>query len=105
MSAGLFRSVKPHLRFEFGASGMAWREHGPRRTFLARNGRDPGMTATRDVLAQSLAAFTNGTRPPVDGREARKVLEVIAACYESAASGRRVALDGSETARLHAVTL
>ena len=105
LSAGLFRSVRPHVRFEFGAAGMAWREEGTRRVFLARNGKDPGMFATREIFVRSLAAFRNGTRPPVDGAEARRVLEVIAACYESAATGRRVALDGSEAASLHALTL
>lgn len=105
VSAGLFRSVRPHLRFEFGAAGLAWREDGPRRTVLARNGRDPGMIATREILTRSLAAFRDGTPPPVDGAEARRVLEVIAACYASAATGRRVALDGSETTNLNAMTL
>lgn len=105
LSAGLFRSTRPHVRFEFGAAGMAWREEGTRRKHLARNGRDPGMIATRDIIRQSLAAFRDGTRPPVDGAEARQVLEVIAACYQSAATGRRVALDGSEVATLHAITL
>jgi predicted dehydrogenase len=105
LSAGLFRSTKPHVRFEFGEAGMAWREEGSRRIKLARNGRDPGMNATREIMSRSLAAFRNGTRPPVDGPEARRVLEVIAACYEAAATGRRVALDGSEAASLNAMTL
>lgn len=105
LSAGLFRSVRPHLRFEFGTAGMAWREEGHRRIRLARNGRDPRMIATRVVLQRSFAAFRNSTRPPVDGTEARRVLEVIAACYESAATGRRVLLDGSESANLNAITL
>jgi predicted dehydrogenase len=105
LSAGLCRSVKPHLRFECGTSGMAWREEGTRRTVLARNGKDPGIVATREIIARSLVAFRDGTRPPVDGAEARRVLEVIAACYESAATGRRVALDGSEAATLNAMTL
>jgi predicted dehydrogenase len=105
LSAGLFRSTRPHVRFEFGAAGTAWREEGTRRTPLARNGRDPGMIATREMISRSLAAFRDGTRPPVDGAEARRVLEVIAACYQSAATGRRLALDGSENATLNAVTL
>jgi predicted dehydrogenase len=105
LSAGLFRSTRPHLRFEMGPSGLAWREMGTARRVLARNGRDPGMMATRQVLAQSLAAFAAGTKPPIDGVAAREVLEVIAACYEAAATGRRVRLDGTEAASLAAITL
>ena len=105
ISAGLFRSIRPHLRLELGAAGLAWREQGTRRITLARNGRDPGMTATREVLSRSIEAFRHGTRPPIDGAEARRVLEVIAACYESAATGRRVRLDGSDAVTLRAMTL
>ena len=72
---------------------------------LARNGRDPGMVATREIFTRSLAAFRDGTRPPVDGPEARRVLEVIAACYQSAATGQRVLLDGSDAASLAGITL
>jgi predicted dehydrogenase len=105
VSAGLFRSTRPHLRFEYGIAGTAWREEGTRRVALARNGKDPGMVATREIFTRSLAAFRDGTRPPVDGAEARRVLEVIAACYQSAATGQRVLLDGSADVSLNAVNL
>lgn len=98
LSAGLFRDTRPHLRFEFGVSGIAWKEVGTRRTFLARNPKDPGMVATRYVLEKSLAAFSNNGRPPATGEDGRDVLEVIAAAYRSAETGRRVSL-GPETAR------
>lgn len=105
LTTGLFRSTRPHMRFEFGLSGTAWREEGFTRTPLARNGKDPGMMATRALIERSLAAFRDGTRPPVDGAEARRVLAVIAACYQAAALGRRVALDGSDDEGLARVTL
>jgi len=93
ISAGLHRATKPHVRFDYGVSGIAWREVGTKRTFLARNPREPGMVATRVVFEQSLAAFRAGSKPPTSAEDARGVLAVIAACYHSAAVGRRVPLD------------
>ncbi len=93
VTAGLHRSTRPHLRLDFGVAGIAWREVDNRRTMLARNPRDPGMVATRAVLARSFAAFRDGSEPPASAHAGRDVLEVIAACYLSAASGARVVLD------------
>lgn len=93
LSVGLYRSRRPHLRFESGTSGIAWKEVGTRRTFLARNPKDPGMVATRDVLEQTLAAFRDGRDPPTSAREARDGLEVIAAAYRSGETGRTILLD------------
>lgn len=100
VTAGLHRATKPHIRFDYGVSGMAWSEVGNKRTLLARNPKDPGMIATRLVFEKSLAAFLDGTKPPASGEDGRDVLEVIAACYHSAATGRRVSLDGAEAAAL-----
>ena len=63
---------------------------------LARNPKDPGMVATRYVFEKSIAAFRDGTKPPASAEDGRDVLEVIAACYHSAATGSRVSLAGSE---------
>jgi predicted dehydrogenase len=93
VSAGLFRGTTPHVRFEFGRSGIAWKEIGNRRSFLARNPKDPTVMATRLVIANTLAAFRAGTEAPTSGRLARDILRVIVACYHSAASGQRVRLD------------
>jgi predicted dehydrogenase len=93
VSAGLHRSNRPRIRFDFGVSGLAWREVGPRRAFLARNPRDPGMIATRAILQGTLRAFRDGTEPPVGAAIARDVLFVLAACYRAAADGCRVVLD------------
>jgi predicted dehydrogenase len=93
LSAGLHRSNRPHVRFDFGVAGLAWCERGAKRTFLARNPRDPGMVATRSILERTLAAFRDGGEPPVNARLARDVLLVLAAAYHSAATGSRVTLD------------
>jgi predicted dehydrogenase len=92
LTAGLYRSTRPHARFEYGVSGVAWREVGNRRTFLARNPRDPRMIATRSVFEKSLAAFRDGNQPPVSALDGRDALQVIAACYRAAATGCRVPL-------------
>ena len=105
ISAGLFRSPKPHARFEYGISGLAWREVGPRRTILARNPKDPGMIATRYVFEKSLQAFREGSAPPASGRDGRDVLEVIAACYQSAMTGRRVSVEGPDVRALAALRM
>lgn len=96
ISAGLHRATKPHVRFDYGISGMAWREVGNQRTLLARNPKDPGMIATRLVFEKSLAAFRDGGKPPASAEDGRDVLETIAACYHSAAAGCRVNLQGAE---------
>jgi predicted dehydrogenase len=95
VSAGLHRSNRPHVRFDFGVAGLAWCEKGAKRTFLARNPRDPGMVATRSILERTLAAFRDGGEPPVNARLARDVLLVLAASYHSAATGSRVTLDAA----------
>jgi predicted dehydrogenase len=100
VTAGLYRSTRPKVRLEFGVSGMAWKEVGSNRTFLARNPKDPVMVATRYVLERTLAAFRDGTEPPADGKCGRDVLEVIAASYHSATTGHRVELDSPEVKAL-----
>jgi predicted dehydrogenase len=90
ISAGFFRSVMPHLRVEFGVSGTAWEERGNRRVVLARNGPDPRMTATREVLRLALADFRSGRSPAIDAAYGLAAFDVIDACYRSAAAGIRV---------------
>jgi predicted dehydrogenase len=105
LSAGLFRSTRPHLRFEYGTAGIAWQETGTRRRFLARNPREPGMMATRLVLERTLTAFRTGGEPPASGEAGRDVLAVIGAAYRSAATGTRVIIDDSLLAELRDVHL
>jgi len=95
-SVGMLRSTTPHLRLEYGASGIAWRETGSARVSMGSNPKEPAMASTRLVLEATLAAFANGTRPPATAQDAADGLEVLAACYVSAQTGRRVAVDGAD---------
>jgi predicted dehydrogenase len=92
VSAGLYRSHRPHVRLEYGPSGLAWEERRDARTTIARNPAAPNVVATRRVLEKSLAAFRSGTEPPTSAERARLVLAAIDAAYESAATGGRVAV-------------
>lgn len=96
MSAGLYRETTPHVRFEYGLSGLAWREVDNRREWLARNPREPGRAATTEVFRRTLAAFRRGDPPPIGADVGRDVVEVVAGAYRSAEEGRRVTLDGTE---------
>lgn len=96
LSVGLYRSNRPHLRVELGVSGLAWREVGPRREYLARNPRQPQVVATRSVFAKSFRAFRDGTRPPTTAELGRDGLAVIAACYHASARGARVCLGAAD---------
>ncbi len=100
LTAGLFRSTRPHVRFEYGVAGMAWVERGSNRTKIARNPKDPGAVATQYVFEKSFESFRSGGEPPASAEVARDVLQVIAACYVSAAEGRRIVLDGPDADRL-----
>lgn len=93
VAAGWHRALRPHVRIEYGASGLAWRETGARRTIVARNPRHPNVAATRAVFERTLAAFRDGTEPPTSGAAARRLMAVVDACYESAAAGRRIRLE------------
>ena len=72
------------------------RRSGNQRRPLGRNPKEPGMIATRNVFERTLEAFARGTLPPATGEDGRDVLEVIAAAYHSASTGRRVELDSEE---------
>ena len=77
VSAGFFRGTRPHVRVEFGRSGIAWKETGSRRTFLARNPKEPTVAATRLVFARTFEAFRTGTEVPTSGQLGRDILRVI----------------------------
>lgn len=100
LSAGLHRSPLPSVRVEVGLSGLAWTEHGHRRRVFGRNPRNAPMVATRLLLERTLRAFRAGDSPPADGGAGRLSLEVLAAAYESAETGRRVTLDDETRAAL-----
>jgi D-apiose dehydrogenase len=100
VSAGMLRSTRPHVRLEYGVSGLAWREEGHARTIIEKNPKDPAMVATRLLLEKTLAAFRDGSRPPATAQDGRDVLETIAACYRSASTGRRVDLSAPDAGAL-----
>jgi len=58
----------------------------------ATNPEDISYVGHREQLRGVLEAIEAGQRPAIDGAEARKALEIILAVYESARSGRDVAL-------------
>ena len=105
VSAGLFRSTRPHVRVEYGIAGLAWKEVGAQRTTLARNPRDPGMMATREVFERTFTAFRDGTEPPASGEVGRDIIIVIAAAYHAAATGTRITIDDALVASLRDVHL
>jgi predicted dehydrogenase len=85
---GIKRAEAPGLKFEVGATGLAWIERGLSRTTLARNPRDSGVVGTTQLLQGLIRAIERGEEPPSSAREARHVLAVIEAAYESARTGR-----------------
>ncbi len=99
-SVGMYRGTTPHLRFEYGRSGLAWIETGAHRTVLARNPSQPMVAATQVVIERTLEAFRTGGIPSTTAEAAREIIMVIAACYESAATGRRIPLDAATRATL-----
>jgi D-apiose dehydrogenase len=94
VTTGLYRSTTPHLRVDYGVSGLAWRENGNARKLLARNPGNPRVVATRYVLEKSLEAFAKGGRPPATAKDGRDALEVIDACYSAAVTGLRTRVGG-----------
>ena len=105
LSTGLFRSRTPHVRWEYGSSGLAWREDGASRRPFARNPADPNVVGTREVLRNAFAAFATNTAPRCDAQWGRRVIETVAACYLAAATGMRVSLDGPDRPRVHALRM
>ncbi|HEX2723406.1 MAG TPA: Gfo/Idh/MocA family oxidoreductase [Gemmatimonadaceae bacterium] len=93
VTTGLYRSTVPHLRVDYGVSGLAWAETGNKRRMIARNPPNPRVVSTRLVLERSLEAFENGGRPPATPEDALQALRVIDACYASAANGTRTAIE------------
>ena len=91
---GKKRAERAGLRLEFGSGGLAWVERGRERRTLARNPRRPAVHGTARLLDGLAAAVRNGGEPPSSGREALETLALVEAAYRSAATGRRVPLDG-----------
>lgn len=93
VSLGMVRSTRPHVRVEYGSSGIAWEERGAERRIFARNPKEAGMEATRTLLRKTLAGFDDNSAVPASGEDGLLGLQVLAACYQSAETGRRIQLD------------
>jgi predicted dehydrogenase len=89
---GMKRAESAGARLDLGLAGLAWVEHGAKRSRLARNPRDAGVVGTTSLLRGFVEAIEHGGEPPSGAREARDVLAVIEAAYESARTGERVVL-------------
>ena len=89
---GKTRAERTGVRVDFGQGGLAWVERGLSRKRIARSPRDSAMHATRELVRGIVEALEAGREPPSSAREARDVLEVIAAAYRSAETGERVEL-------------
>jgi predicted dehydrogenase len=92
LQLGMKRAERPGMRFDFGLGGMAWSERGLSRRLLARNPRDGAVLGTTKLLQGFVDAIERGEEPPMSAREARDVLAVIEAAYESAQTGQRIEL-------------
>jgi predicted dehydrogenase len=98
VQAGLKRAERPAIRLVYGLGGVAWLERGTTRKTIGRNPRHPEILATRTLVGKIVEALAEGREPPSSAREARSVLEVIAAAYRSAETGERIVLTGSASA-------
>jgi predicted dehydrogenase len=95
LQLGMKRAERPGARLDLGAGGLAWAERGTARTRLARNPRDGAVVGTARLLRSFVDALEHGQEPSPNAAEARAVLAVIEAAYESGRTGERVELDAS----------
>jgi predicted dehydrogenase len=89
---GVKRAEKPGVKLDFGLGGLAWAEQGLSRTRLARNPRDGAVVGTTRLLQGLVGAIERGEEPPSSAREAREVIAVIEAAYESGRTGAHIEL-------------
>ena len=92
LQLGMKRAERPGIRLLYGLGGVAWAEIGLRRKKLARNPRNPGVSATVTLFRDIVDALREGREPPSSGRQARDGLLVIEAAYRSAERGERIVL-------------
>jgi predicted dehydrogenase len=91
---GVKRAEPTGVKIDYGLGGLAWAEMGSRRRVLARGPKEMNVLATGDLLVGAVEAFRSGTEPPSSAREARDVIAVIEAAYESHAAEARIDLAG-----------
>jgi predicted dehydrogenase len=89
---GVKRAERTGVQVDYGLGGLAWAEIGRRRRILARGPKEMNVAATGDLLVAAVDAFRSGAEPPSSAQEARDVIAVIEAAYESHATGARIEL-------------
>ena len=89
---GLKRAEPTGIKLDYGLGGLAWAEIGRSRKVLARGPKDMNVAATGDLLVAAVESFRAGIEPRSSGREARDVIALIEAAYESHETGARVEL-------------
>lgn len=87
---GIKRAEPLGASLEFGYTGLAWAEQGRSRKTLARNPRESGVVGATRLLQGLVGAIERGEEPPSSAEEARHVLAVIEAAYESSRTGKRI---------------
>jgi len=83
---------RPIGRASFVRGGEARVESGGRSRVIAREKHDAFATATRDNLAQFVARIAAGNRDDGPVKHARALIALVNAGYESAETGRTIAL-------------
>lgn len=92
LRVGIKRAERAGLRVDFGLEGLAWVERGEHRKILARNPRGSTVKATGLLYRDAFGHLERGEIPPTAGQQARDTLMIIEAAYESARTGRAVAV-------------
>ena len=88
---------RPIARFSFVKGGESRIERGGRSEVLAADKEMAFARATAAKFADFLARVQSGTRDNAEARHARALIRLVEAGYESAASGRTIALNGGHT--------
>jgi predicted dehydrogenase len=85
---------RPITRFSFVKGGESRIERGGRSEVLVADKEMAFAKATTAKFADFLARVQSGTRDNAEARHARALIRLVEAGYESAASGRTIALNG-----------
>jgi len=87
---------RPITRFSFVKGGESRIERGGRSAVLTADKEMAFARATTAKFADFMTRVQSGTRDNADARHARALIRLVEAGYESAASGRTVALVGGD---------
>src|SRR5215510_1209238 len=87
---------RPIARFSFVKGGESRIERGGRSEILVADKEMAFARATTAKFSDFLARVQSGTRDNAEARHARALIRLVEAGYESAASGRTIALNGGQ---------